>query len=149
MGDLPFWRRKRLDEMTAAEWESLCDGCGRCCLIRLVDEESGESGETNVACKLLDVKTCRCTDYPNRKAKVPTCMRLTPALAKSEDWLPATCAYRRLALGQDLPEWHPLITGRAESVAEAGVSALGWIVSETDIEIEDDSDLWDYVYHTY
>ncbi len=131
--------------MTGAEWESLCDGCGRCCLVKLVDEESGETGTTNVACPLLDIKSCRCGDYANRQAKAPDCIKLTPALARSEDWLPATCAYRRLALGKDLPQWHPLITGRAESVHEAGVSVADLAVSEADIEYEDDSDLWDYV----
>jgi len=145
MEEKPFWRRKRLEEMTDAEWESLCDGCGRCCLIRLVDEESGESGETNLACKLLDVKTCRCSDYANRKALVPDCMKLTPALARSEDWLPATCAYRRLALGKDLLPWHPLLSGDPASVAEAGVGVAGYAISELDVEIEDESDLWDYV----
>lgn len=131
--------------MTDAEWESLCDGCGHCCLIKLVDEESGETGTTNVACKMLDVKTCRCTDYVNRKKHVPDCMKLTPALARSEDWLPSTCAYRRLALGQDLPEWHPLLTGRRESVHEAGIAVAAFAVSEANIDYEDDSDLWDYV----
>ena len=145
MDTTPFWRRKRLEDMTDAEWESLCDGCGRCCLVKLVDEESGETGTTNVACPLLDTKTCQCSDYVNRKKKAPDCIKLTPALARSEDWLPGTCAYRRLALGKDLPQWHPLLTGRPESVHEAGVSVSGWAVSEADIEYEDDADLWDYV----
>src|SRR6188768_2700694 len=92
----PFWRRKALGEMTRAEWESLCDGCGRCCLHKLRDEETGELGWTNVACRLLDTQTCRCTDYANRKARVPDCVKLTPKRLAQIDWLPPSCAYRLL-----------------------------------------------------
>ncbi len=131
--------------MTGAEWESLCDGCGRCCLVRLMDEQSGEIGTTNLACRLLEVKTCRCTDYANRAVRVPDCVKLTPELARSETWLPETCAYRRLAEGRDLPAWHPLLTGRRESTDEAGFAISDFAVSETEVEVEDEADLWDYV----
>ena len=120
---VPFWRRKTLDEMTAREWESLCDGCGRCCLMKLEDEDDGTVYATDVGCRLLDRATCRCSDYANRKAKVPDCIKLTPKLARSLAWLPPTCAYRLVANRQDLPWWHPLVSGRPETVVEAGSAA--------------------------
>ncbi|HXH04699.1 MAG TPA: YcgN family cysteine cluster protein [Candidatus Competibacteraceae bacterium] len=137
----PFWRRKRLDELSQEEWESLCDGCGRCCLHKLEDADSGELYQTNVACKLLDLHACRCRHYGCRRHYVPDCIRLSPALVPQLPWLPETCAYRRLSRGQDLPSWHPLITGDPESVHRAGVSVRGWAISESEV----DGDLEDYL----
>jgi uncharacterized cysteine cluster protein YcgN (CxxCxxCC family) len=125
-----FWEVKTLEQMSRAEWESLCDGCGKCCIHKLEDEETGELHATNVACRLLDRRSGRCTDYKHRKLYVPECVRLTPAKLRQLDWLPSTCAYRLLADGEDLPEWHPLITGDPESVHRAGQSVRGWTVSE-------------------
>jgi len=131
----PFWERLTLEEMTPAEWESLCDGCGWCCLFKLEDEDSGEVGYTSVACRLLDLKTCRCTDYPQRLKRVKTCVQITPEKARMLTWLPETCAYRRLTVGKDLPEWHPLITGDRRSVHLAGFSVLGRVVSEHGVDL--------------
>ena len=135
----PFWREKRLTEMSRAEWESLCDGCGKCCVHKLEDEETGELVPTNVACRLLDRRTGRCKDYRNRRAYVPECVRLTPEKLLQLDWLPSTCAYLLLAQGQDLPAWHPLVTGDPESVHAAGQSVRGWTISEDDVgeDLED------------
>ena len=118
----PFWRTKTLDEMSVAEWESLCDGCGRCCLVKLEDEDTGEIHFTDIGCKLLDGKTCRCIDYPHRHKRVPDCVRLTADVVRQLSWLPVTCAYRLVAKGEDLPDWHPLVSGTPDSVREAGVS---------------------------
>ena len=129
-----FWKRKSLAEMTAKEWDSLCDGCGLCCMHKVEDEESGELFYTNLACKLLDTDTCRCTDYANRAKRVADCLVLTPDSTEAFEWLPATCAYRLLAHGDELPEWHPLLTGDPESVHEAGISVGGDAVSENDTD---------------
>ncbi len=126
----PFWMTKRLDEMTREEWESLCDGCGRCCLHKLRDEDAGTLSFTNVACRLLDLGTCRCRDYPNRRRAVPDCVSLTAKEVAAIDWLPPSCAYRRLAEGHDLAWWHPLVSGDPETVHRAGVSVAGRAVSE-------------------
>ena len=127
---MEFWREKSLEEMSRAEWESLCDGCGRCCLHKLRDADTDELSFTNVACRLLDVNTGRCGDYKNRRQHVPDCVQLTPKRLRKLDWLPPSCAYRLVQEGKDLPAWHPLRTGRAESVVEAGVSVAGRCLSE-------------------
>ena len=125
-----FWLLS-LEALTREEWEALCDGCGRCCLHKLEDEDTGEIAETNVACKLLDTGTARCKDYRHRKAFVPDCLRLTPKLVNEVRWLPSTCAYRRRADGDELPEWHYLLTGSRDAMVEAGACVAGRCVSET------------------
>jgi len=130
MAGEPFWRRKALGEMTAAEWESLCDGCGLCCLVRFEDEDTGEIIPTRVHCQLFDPGTCRCTDYANRKRHVPDCIKLTPGNIEALEWMPKSCAYRRLHEGRDLASWHPLVSGDPESVHRAGVSVRGQTINE-------------------
>ncbi len=127
-----YWRNKGLDEMSPEEWEALCDGCGKCCLVKLEDEDSGEIHYTDVGCTLLDGDTCRCRDYANRQAKVPDCVRLTPDKVSTLNWLPPTCAYRLLDEGKDLPDWHPLVSGDPDSVNRAGVSVLKRISASED-----------------
>lgn len=134
--DEPFWRVKRLDEMTHAEWESLCDGCARCCLVKLEEEDDGTIHYTDLGCRLLDAGTCRCTDYKRRSARVPDCVTLTPEEVGSLGWLPPTCAYRLVADGRDLPWWHPLVSGDPETVHEAGISVKGRVyASEDDLPV--------------
>ena len=127
--DPPFWESCPLETLTEAQWESLCDRCGRCCVHKLQDDETDEVFVTDIACELLDLETCCCGDYANRKQTVPDCFRLTPQLARSIDWLPPTCAYRRLAEGKGLPQWHPLVTGNLRSALEAGMSALNRVIT--------------------
>ncbi|MCP5433203.1 MAG: YcgN family cysteine cluster protein [Alphaproteobacteria bacterium] len=127
-----FWEEKSLSEMTPAEWEALCDGCALCCLIKLEDEDTGATSYTDIVCQLLDEASCRCSDYPNRSARVPGCVRLTPeTIAEAAPWMPPSCAYRRLHEGRALPDWHPLVTGDKGSVAAAGCSVRGRVVCET------------------
>ncbi len=126
----PFWEEKSLEEMNAAEWEALCDGCGQCCLIKLEDEDTGEIAITRLACKLLDLGSCRCSNYENRRDYVEDCVKLTPEGVRSLNWLPETCAYRLISEGRKLRWWHPLISGTAESVHQAGISIRGVAIGE-------------------
>ena len=138
-----FWKTKSLADMTKSEWESLCDGCGRCCLNKLEDEDTGEFLYTRAACKLLDIGTCRCSDYANRHAKVTDCVALTPDNVVSLGWLPRTCAYRLLAEGKPLQWWHPLISGRPETVDEAGITIKDKAYSEEGLSVDDLADhIW-------
>lgn len=137
-----FWETKSLSDMTPEEWESLCDGCGRCCVIQLEDEETGALARTNVACRLLDRETVRCTDYARRHQRVPDCVRLTAENLASLHWMPSTCAYRRLHEGKPLFDWHPLISGDPQTVRLAGVSVQGDLVSELDVA---EADLEDHI----
>jgi len=132
----PFWQTKTLDEMSHAEWESLCDGCGRCCLLKLEDEETAEIAWTNVVCDLFDEGTCTCSDYANRSEKVPSCIGLTPKLVRELNWLPTTCAYKLLADGEDLYWWHPLVSGSPDTVIQAGISVKGRVLLERTVPEE-------------
>ena len=132
-----FWESKRLSEMTRDEWESLCDGCGRCCLKKLEDEVTGEVVYTDVACRLLDIERCRCSHYAERIKQVTDCIELTPSNLQELKWLPNTCAYRRLAEGKSLEWWHPLVSKDPETVHRAGISVRGRAVSEAHVHPED------------
>lgn len=131
MGDVKFWDLP-LAALDRGQWEALCDGCGKCCLHKLEDEDSGEFYPTNVACRMLDRRASRCRDYPNRKRHVPDCIRLTPATVDDHEWLPRTCAYRLRQEGKPLPGWHYLISGDREAVHAVGESTRGWTISEDD-----------------
>ncbi len=137
IAQIPFWQRKRLNEMTAQEWESLCDGCGKCCLNKLEDEDTGEVYHTDLVCRFMDKDTCRCTVYSERLAKVPGCTVLTPDTVNDYHWLPYTCAYRTLAEGRPLAECHPLRSGDPESVHRAGMSVRHKVVSEDQVPEDD------------
>lgn len=126
-----FWELP-LRDLSRAEWEALCDGCGRCCLHKIEDADTGEITDTNVACKLLDTGTAQCSDYRNRKAFVPDCLRLTLKIVNDVPWLPDTCAYRRRAADKPLPKWHPLLSGDPEAAIHAGVSVAGRVVGEAE-----------------
>ncbi len=134
---VPFWKRKNLGSLTDAQWEALCDGCGKCCLHKLQDIETGEIFYTAVACSLLDIPTCRCRDYPNRLTKAPNCLNLTPGKVAKLEWLPATCAYRLVAAGKDLPDWHYLVCNNRAAIRNAGKSVCDWALSPDGIDPED------------
>ena len=134
----PWWETTALADMDRAQWEALCDGCGLCCVHQLEDEETGELFPTNVACRMLDRRSGQCSDYRNRRAHVPDCLRLTLRTLAEVDWLPSTCGYVRAAAGQPLPDWHHLVCGDREAVHRAGVSVRGWTVSEDDVEFLED-----------
>lgn len=131
--DQPFWRTKRLEQLNSEEWEALCDGCGQCCLLKLEDVDTGDIHHTRLTCRLLDIGACRCTDYANRHREVADCVVMRPDNIDELSWLPATCAYRLVAEDKDLHWWHPLVSGRAETVHEAGVSVRSWARSEVGV----------------
>ena len=133
----PFWKTKSLEEMTPREWEVLCDGCGRCCLQKLENRKTGKVYYTWVSCYLLDIHACRCRDYEERSRLVKGCTALTPSRVRQYRWLPRTCAYRLVALGQNLPEWHPLVSGDADSVHKAGISVRDKALPETHVHPRD------------
>lgn len=135
----PFWETKTLSEMSRTEWESLCDGCGLCCLIRFEDEDTGAVTPTRVHCKLFDSRACRCTDYANRREQVPDCIKLTPGNIEALQWMPMSCGYRRVHEGRGLAAWHPLVSGDPESVHAAGVSIRGQTVSELSLAEPEDA----------
>lgn len=130
MTEKPFWETVPLDDMSMEQWESLCDGCAKCCLLKLEDEDTLEIAYTNVACRQLDMGNCTCLNYPDRARLVPDCVAMTPKLVPQLNWMPKTCAYRRLAEGKTLAWWHPLVSGSAQTVHEAGISVRGRVVSE-------------------
>jgi uncharacterized protein len=140
----PFWQRKTLHQLDAEEWESLCDGCGKCCLHKLEDEEDGEIYYTDIACRLLNQDSCRCTDYPNRLQQVPECLSLKVGDIEAFHWLPDSCAYRLLAEGKPLPDWHHLVCGDPMVIHKAGLSVQGKVVSET---LVDEDDYEEHVIH--
>jgi uncharacterized cysteine cluster protein YcgN (CxxCxxCC family) len=131
---MSFWKTKKLSEMTIQEWESLCDGCGKCCLNKLEDEDTGELYWTSVACDLIDLDTCRCSRYSERTRLIPECLDLKQHDFANFNWLPATCAYRLLIDGRDLPDWHPLLSGNADSVKDAGASISSYAMKESEVE---------------
>ncbi len=135
---MSFWKEKKLSEMTAQEWESLCDGCGKCCLNKIIDDETGELFYTEAACKLLDHKTAACKNYSDRTSLVPECTVITIDNLPELDWLPDSCAYRRLYSGQSLPEWHPLIAGDKKKMHKLGMSVKGKVVDERSVKYLDD-----------
>ncbi len=138
-----FWEKVPLNRMTPTEWEALCDGCGKCCLNKLEDADTGEVSYTRVGCRLLDGDSCRCGNYAIRKQIVPECVVLTPKnIGEIAYWMPATCAYRLLHEGMPLPDWHPLVTGDPESTHAAGMSVRGWTVPEYEV---DEDDWEDYI----
>lgn len=137
----PFWESKNLEDMTLEEWESICDGCGKCCLHKIKDVESGKVYFTNVACRLLDLGTCYCKDYDHRSEEVPDCFPLTPRIVREVNWLPGSCAYRRLAEGRELAWWHPLVSGDRNTVRQMGVSVCGKVVTEGEVDLKDLEDM--------
>lgn len=137
MSERPFWEAKRLEQMTRQEWESLCDGCAKCCVHKLEDEDTGLVHYTRVVCRYLDQNKCRCTVYAKRRRLVPTCLQLEPGELDQLHWMPSTCAYRLLNEGRGLPIWHPLITGSRRPMIEAGQTVTGKVISEDHVHEED------------
>lgn len=140
-----FWERP-IDSLSKDQWEALCDGCGQCCRHKVEDEDTGKVWPTNVACRLLDLHSGRCSDYKHRKRYVPDCVRLTPKLARELPWLPATCAYRLRADGEPLPAWHYLISGDPEEVHRAGASIRGKLINEDIAGPIENHVVWDEAY---
>ncbi|MFN0218074.1 MAG: YcgN family cysteine cluster protein [Hyphomicrobium sp.] len=140
--ETPFWKAKRLEDLNKTEWEQLCDGCARCCLVKLEDEDTGQVHLTKLSCGLLNVGTCRCKDYDNRFAKMPDCLEIDLEKVRTLSWLPATCGYRVVAEGRDLAWWHPLISGTPETVHQAGISVRGLAMSERRVKEEN---YWRYI----
>ena len=134
MGEKPFWQTVPLAEMTQAQWESLCDGCAKCCLVKLQDEDTDEIVFTDIVCNLLDQESCQCTHYAERTKLVPDCVKLTKDNLDKIDFMPPSCAYRLLHEGQDLPDWHPLVSGNPDSVVAAGMSVKGRVTPEVMFE---------------
>ena len=130
---LPFWQTKSLDQMNKDEWESLCDGCARCCLYKLEDEDTNEVHYTSIVCRYLDQEKCQCQDYTQRNVNVPECVLLTPERVDEFGWLPDTCAYRLVAEGKDLYDWHPLVSGDKMSVHTSGISVTGKVIDERSV----------------
>ena len=143
MVETRFWKTTPLDELSEAQWESLCDGCARCCLVKLEDEESGELCYTSVVCRYLEIGHCRCSAYSDRTRLVPDCLQVTQENISHLYWMPQSCAYRLLAEGKPLPEWHPLVSGNSESIHDAGISVRGYAISEQDLN--EDDDLEDFI----
>tara|TARA_Y100001935_G_C17256458_1_gene483898 strand:- start:516 stop:971 length:456 start_codon:yes stop_codon:yes gene_type:complete len=137
-----FWKTKTLRQMSPSEWEALCDGCGKCCLVKLIDDLTDDLHYTTVACKLLDCESCQCGDYENRKTLVEDCVILSPRLIEELNWMPSTCAYRLIHEGKDLYWWHPLMSGSPDTVHEAGISVRGRAISEREVK---DSELFEYI----
>ena len=135
-----LWEQNPLEELTAEEWEALCDGCGQCCLLKFQDDESGELAVLNLACELLDLHSCRCSDYEHRLERVPECTRLTPELIDQFRWLPHSCAYRRVAEGRKLARWHPLLSGDPERVHRKGISVRSFAVTSRGVPEEEYED---------
>ncbi|MFT5117175.1 MAG: putative cysteine cluster protein YcgN (CxxCxxCC family) [Kiritimatiellia bacterium] len=134
---LPFWQSKTFAQMSKDEWESLCDGCAKCCLHKLEDEDTGDVYYTDVACRYLDEQTCRCKDYSQRQQLVKECLQLRPQDVQQFDWLPSTCSYRLLAEGESLPLWHPLLSGKPDLVHQLGFSVKGKVISEKSVAADD------------
>ena len=142
--ETPFWRYKTLNQMTKAEWESLCDGCGRCCMHKLEDEDTGDIYNSSVGCRLLNGDTCFCNNYPKRKSIVPDCIQLTQEIIETVKWLPDNCAYRLISDGKDLEWWHHLVSGSRETIHEAGISVRGKVLAHED-QLHDPEDYLQYV----
>ncbi len=141
---MSFWQQKKLSELSQAEWESLCDGCAKCCLVKLQDEETDEVAYTSVVCRYMDQNSCQCTEYQKRNELVPHCVWLKPEMVEEFFWLPVTCAYRLVAEGKDLPSWHPLVSGDSEAMHSSGNSVKSQVYSEEYIHLDD---LEDYIIH--
>lgn len=141
---LPYWKRKTLETMSPTEWEALCDGCGKCCLSKLEDEDTGDIHFTSVGCRLFDAGACRCRDYENRQAEVADCVQLTPQNVRTISWLPSTCAYRLVGEGRDLYWWHHLVSGSRDTIHAAGISMRGRVTAAED-ELEDVEDYFDHM----